>query len=216
MSEPASAFFVVCMMASKALALFPLPMLPLPGERIGLHIFEPRYQTLFTELEAMERDEFGIACVENGKLTGVGATMRLIAVQRLQPTGERDVLLQCVGNFRLVSYRPHLDEKGQPTAQAPDGQVEVLPDIRKRKTSDACMAEYVEWSGTGLHPDSPLAPPELLVPFLLAAGADVSMRSRILMATSDEQRSDLLVNWMRSARLLTLQERRRHGGIFPN
>lgn len=191
-------------------------MLPLPGERIGLHIFEPRYQKLFTELEAMERDEFGIACVENGKLTGVGATMRLIAVQRLQPTGERDVLVQCVGSFRLISFRPNLDEEGKPTDQAPDGRVEVLPDVRKLPTSDACMTEYVEWSGTGLHPNAPLAPPELLVPFLFATGADASMRSRILMATSDEQRSDLLVNWMRSARLLTMQERRRHGDIFPN
>jgi Lon protease-like protein len=204
------------MMTSKALALFPLPLLPLPGERIGLHIFEPRYQALFTELESMERDEFGIAFVEKGKLTGVGALMRLVAVQQLQPTGERDVLVQCVGCFRLLSFKPHMNENGTPTDRAPEGKVEPLPDVRAMKTSLACITEYVEWSGAGLHKDSPLAPPESLVQFMVASGADASMRSRVLLASSDEQRSDLLVNWMRSARLMTLQERRRHGDIFPN
>lgn len=203
-------------MTSKALALFPLPMLPLPGERIGLHIFEPRYQTLFNELESMNRDEFGIPFVEKGKLTGVGSIMRLVAVQQLQTTGERDVLVQCVGSFRLLSFKPHIDEMGNPTARAPEGRVEPMREIRALKTSLACIAEYIEWAGAGLNKESPLAPPESLVSFLVAAGADASMRSRILLAQSDEQRSDLLVNWMRSARLMTMQERRRHGDIFPN
>ena len=203
-------------MTSKALALFPLPLLPLPGERIGLHIFELRYQALFSELESMDREEFGIPYVEKGKLTGVGAIMRLVAVQRLQPTGERDVLVQCVGSFRLVSFKPHLNENGTPTDRAPEGKVEQIREIRGMKTSLECITEYIEWSGAGLHKDSPLAPPESLVAFMMASGTDASMRSRVLLASSDEQRSDLLVNWMRSARLMTLQERRRHGDIFPN
>ena len=191
-------------------------MLPLPGERIGLHIFEPRYQKLFTELESMERDEFGIPYVEKGKLTGVGAIMRLVAVQQLQASGVRDVLVQCVGTFRLISFKPNLDEKGDPTTQAPEGKVGPELGVRKMKTSLACIKEYVEWSGAGLHKDSPLTPPESLIDFMIASGADASMRSRVLLASSDKKRSDLLVNWMRSARLLTLQERRRHGDIFPN
>ena len=43
-----------------ALPLFPLRLLPMPGETIGLHVFEQRYQVLFNDLEAMHVDEFGI------------------------------------------------------------------------------------------------------------------------------------------------------------
>ena len=34
--------------------------MPLPGEQIALHVFEPRYQRLFRELETNDLEEFGI------------------------------------------------------------------------------------------------------------------------------------------------------------
>ena len=40
--------------------MLPLRLLPMPGEIVGLHIFEQRYQVLFNDLEAMHVDEFGI------------------------------------------------------------------------------------------------------------------------------------------------------------
>ena len=46
------------LVACTSLPLFPLRMLPLPGEFVELHIFEPRYQRLFNELENMELVEF--------------------------------------------------------------------------------------------------------------------------------------------------------------
>ena len=36
---------------SKNIAMFPLNILLLPGEQIPLHIFEPRFQQLFDEVE---------------------------------------------------------------------------------------------------------------------------------------------------------------------
>ena len=83
------------------LPLFPLRLLPMPGETIGLHIFEERYQVLFNDLEAMHVDEFGIPFVHDQKIWRVGATMRLVTVQKRHSGGKRDVAVTSTGLFRL-------------------------------------------------------------------------------------------------------------------
>ena len=83
------------------LPLFPLRLLPMPGETIGLHIFEERYQVLFNDLEAMHVDEFGITFVHDQKIWRVGATMRLVTVQKRHSGGKRDVAVMSTGLFRL-------------------------------------------------------------------------------------------------------------------
>ena len=40
----------------------------MPGETVGLHIFEQRYQVLFNDLEAMHVDEFGIPFFHDSNL----------------------------------------------------------------------------------------------------------------------------------------------------
>ena len=62
--------------------MFPLPILPLPGEMVQLHVFEPRYQMLFDELEGMDLEEFGIPFSKQNNLAGVGSVMRLLRVPR--------------------------------------------------------------------------------------------------------------------------------------
>ena len=81
--------------------LFPLGLLPLPGERVALHIFEPRYQRLLRELEENELEEFGIvyqtranpASLERPMLGGI---MRLLFATEPADNGARDAVLQCV------------------------------------------------------------------------------------------------------------------------
>ena len=53
--------FNVVQLPLTSIPLFPLGLLPLPGERLALHIFEPRYQRLFHALEHNEVEEIGIA-----------------------------------------------------------------------------------------------------------------------------------------------------------
>ena len=52
--------------------MFPLNLLPLPGETIALHVFEERYQVLFDQLESMEIDEFGIPFVDGDRQMKMG------------------------------------------------------------------------------------------------------------------------------------------------
>ena len=71
------------------LPLFPLRLLPMPGETVGIHIFEQRYQVLFNDLEAMHVDEFGIPFFHDSKIWRVGAKMRLVTVQKRHSGGKR-------------------------------------------------------------------------------------------------------------------------------
>ena len=83
------------------LPLLPLRLLPMPGEIVGLHIFEQRYQVLFNDLEAMHVDEFGIPFFHDSKIWRVGAKMRLVTVQKRHSGGKRDVAVTATGLFRL-------------------------------------------------------------------------------------------------------------------
>ena len=78
-----------------------LAIVAMPGETVGIHIFEQRYQVLFNDLEAMHVDEFGIPFVHDNKIWKVGATMWLVTVQKRHSGGKRDVAVTATGLFRL-------------------------------------------------------------------------------------------------------------------
>jgi len=89
--------------------LFPLSVFPMPGEIIGLHVFEPRYQALFDQLERNLIHEFGIPFSTSSEMWRVGALMRLVTVKKREADGRRDVLVTCTRMFRLSEYHPSPD-----------------------------------------------------------------------------------------------------------
>ena len=60
----------------KFTALFPLNVMILPGEKMRLHIFEPRYKQLINECLANET-AFGIPYVLNSSLMSAGSEVRV-------------------------------------------------------------------------------------------------------------------------------------------
>lgn len=117
------------------LPLFPLRLLPLPGETVGLHVFEPRYQTLFNALESMEVDEFGIPFSNGDKVWRIGAVMRLVTVQKRHDGGRRDVAVASTGLFRLNA----LDEIPE-TVPYPLGEIQRIDDWSHWPLGPACAA----------------------------------------------------------------------------
>jgi len=107
-------------------ALFPLTILPLPGERINLHIFEPRYQKLFDMLESAELEEFGIPFFSSDpKQKGMlfGGMMRLIFSTQANEDGERDAMIQCVDLFKID---PSTIEDAKHPSNFPSGPIQRL------------------------------------------------------------------------------------------
>ncbi len=92
---------------SSLIPLFPLRILPLPGELVPLHIFEPRYKQLLEDVE--RRDiRFGIYFDHPLNDKKLGSIMRLESVIKRYPKGELDIIVKCEDIFVLKEqYKEH-------------------------------------------------------------------------------------------------------------
>jgi uncharacterized protein len=96
--------------------LFPLSLLPLPGELVPLHIFEPRYRQLFDDLERLDLS-FGIYCNHELNVNRIGAIMKLESVIKKYPDGESDVVVRCVDMFTMSRMLRTFRNKLYPAAE---------------------------------------------------------------------------------------------------
>jgi uncharacterized protein len=93
--------------------MFPLAILPIPGELVPLHIFEPRYRQLLIDLESSDV-AFGIYCSHEINTLKVGSLMRLESVIKRYPGGESDIVVKCLDNFTLDKLFRTYQEKPYP------------------------------------------------------------------------------------------------------
>lgn len=80
--------------------LFPLSILPLPGELVPLHIFEPRYRQLLQDAEVNDI-RFGIYFTHISNERKIGSMMKLESVIKRYPGGETDIIVKCEDTFSL-------------------------------------------------------------------------------------------------------------------
>lgn len=80
--------------------MFPLSLLPLPGELVPLHIFEPRYRQLLSDCETNDIS-FGIYCTHDVNKKMIGSLMKLESVIKRYPGGESDIIVRCLDFFSL-------------------------------------------------------------------------------------------------------------------
>lgn len=95
------------MAESMLIPMFPLTLLPLPGELVPLHIFEPRYKQLLTDAETLDII-FGIYCNHEFNKEKLGSVMKLESVIKRYAGGESDIVLRCVDIFAMDTlYRTY-------------------------------------------------------------------------------------------------------------
>lgn len=80
--------------------MFPLTLLPLPGELVPLHIFEPRYKQLLEDAETTDIS-FGIFLNHQCNEKKIGSLMKLESVIKRYPGGEADIVLRCIDVFHV-------------------------------------------------------------------------------------------------------------------
>jgi|SRR5690349_5401714 len=85
---------------SLLIPMFPLTLLPLPGELVPLHIFEPRYRQLLEDAENTDIS-FGIFLNHECNVSKLGALMKLESVIKRYPGGESDIVLRCIDIFSM-------------------------------------------------------------------------------------------------------------------
>lgn len=85
--------------------MFPLSILPLPGELVPLHIFEPRYKQLLQDAEAKDIS-FGIFFNHVINSAKIGSLVKLESVIKRYPNGESDIIVKCYDIFSMETlYR---------------------------------------------------------------------------------------------------------------
>lgn len=94
----------------KFIPIFPLSMVAFPGERINLHIFEPRYKQLIQECDR-EQKTFGIPIVEQNTILDVGTEMIVENIHKVYPDGEMDIQVKGLQAFKVLEVVREVPEK---------------------------------------------------------------------------------------------------------
>jgi Lon protease-like protein len=102
--------------------LFPLQLVVFPGEKLNLHIFEPRYKQLIAEVET-QNTTFGIPAYLNNKLVEIGTELELLKIVKRYPNGEMDIKTQGKRRFIIREFYSM-----SPGKLFPAGEVEFLED----------------------------------------------------------------------------------------
>lgn len=95
--------------------LFPLRIFPLPSELVPLHIFEPRYRQLLADAEKSDL-VFGVYPEHAANESKFGSLVKLERIIKRHQGGESDIVVKCVGLFRLENFEPYFYDKLYPGA----------------------------------------------------------------------------------------------------
>lgn len=110
--------------------MFPLAILPLPGELVPLHIFEPRYRQLLQDAETNDIT-FGIYFSHEINQARLGSLMRLESVIKRYGGGESDIIVKCEDVFFMDKLALTYKSKLYPGGDVRFHQVDInkIPSI---------------------------------------------------------------------------------------
>lgn len=163
--------------------LFPLRILPLPGELVPLHIFEPRYKQLLTDAE-IDGIEFGIFPGDPSNTERYGTMVHLEQVIRRNRGGTSDIVVRASRIFKLLEM-----DKCYPRKWYPGGRVEIRmpadeppPDeslLRLFERFQRSVKQYQRTGAVGLY--------EMAV----ALGIGLTDRLKFISGSADDRRAFL-------------------------
>ncbi len=90
--------------------IFPLEIVIYPGERLHLHIFEPRYKQLIRECHEAGKP-FGIPTVFKNQMQELGTLIELNEIVKEYDNGEMDINSTGVAVFRILETISQVPEK---------------------------------------------------------------------------------------------------------
>ena len=90
--------------------IFPLEIVIYPGEKLHLHIFEPRYKQLIRECHEA-RKPFGIPTVLKNQMQELGTLIELNEIVKEYDNGEMDINSTGVAVFRILESINQVPEK---------------------------------------------------------------------------------------------------------
>jgi Lon protease-like protein len=183
------------------LGLFPLGLVLLPGERVPLHIFEPRYKELIGECLAEERP-FGVVLADDSGLHEVGTQASVIEVLERFDDGRLNIVVEGGDRFRVVELTSGRAFQTGEVEDVEDDEVGVDDEAAERAV--ALFRELRELVGSDVE-DPEGGEPALS--FALASRVDfgVDPKQRLLELRSEAERLALVIE-LREGALTAVRE----------
>jgi uncharacterized protein len=177
--------------------MFPLSILPLPGELVPLHIFEPRYRQLLNDIETRDIT-FGIYFTHEINTARIGSLMRLESVIKRYPDGKSDIIVKCEDVFSLEMLLRTFKDKQYPGGDVSLWKTDMM--TFPHETLYEMFLEFLKLRNINQHS----------VPFniyQIANELNLDVNDRYKFITSaDEQRETFLANRIRFQTHLLQQE----------
>jgi uncharacterized protein len=177
--------------------MFPLSILPVPGELVPLHIFEPRYRQLLQDIETRDIT-FGIYFTHEINTAKVGSIMRLESVIKRYPDGKSDIIVKCEDVFSLDLLLRTFKDKLYPGGDVKMWKTDAMRFPKERLYE--MFLEFLKLRNINQHN----------VPFnifQIANELNLDVNDRYKFLTSDEVHQELfLANRIRFQTHLLLQE----------
>lgn len=116
--------------------IFPLGIVVYPGEKLNLHIFEPRYKQLISECHTAKKP-FGIPTVIENKVQDYGSLVEITELSKQHDNGEMDIKTKGVKIFRILEVIKEVPDKLYSGAivNYPDTYEKGNPDVMRKVMS---------------------------------------------------------------------------------
>jgi Lon protease-like protein len=172
---------------ARDLGLFPLDLVLLPGEKVPLHLFEPRYRQLYADC-VLEEQPFVVVRAGATGTADIGCTARFETLVRRFEDGRIHVIVQGIAPVRLVEEtegRLYFSALVEPLADTPgDVPAELRAGVLRRYRELAGLGEGVE-------PEAPEGTP---LSYAIAASLDLAAdpKQQLLESRDEAHRLALL------------------------
>ncbi|HXX45276.1 MAG TPA: LON peptidase substrate-binding domain-containing protein [Candidatus Acidoferrales bacterium] len=192
--------------------LFPLDVVLLPGMRLPLHIFEPRYKKMIGLCLRDHRD-FGLILAATKAIATLGCTAEILEKTKDYSDGRMDIVTEGRAIFRLNEL---IDEK-----EYYEGDVEYVEDEPSALDPklEAQLIEAFEQSYTfmsGRPPESFSSGEPATLAYRMASQLPMELdkRQALLEMRSESDRRKLVLDWITDflPKLMELQRLRQRAG----
>ena len=168
--------------------MFPLAILPLPGELVPLHIFEPRYRQLLQDIETKDIT-FGVYFSHEINMMKLGSIMRLESVIKRYPDGKSDIIVKCEDILSMELLLRNYKDKLYPGGDVKLWKVDLS--CYPREALYDMFLEYLRLRNISQH-----STPFTIYQIATELNLDVNDRYKFL-TTAEEQRETFLANRIR-------------------
>lgn len=163
--------------------IFPLQLVAFPGERVPLHVFEPRYRKLVAHCTATG-EGFGIIPVLDQQALPVGTYMHIEQVARQYPDGRADILARGEIPFEVIEFHPKPEQEEAHRAEV---QFIAQDDTSSVLDREALLGQYAAFQKV-IHAGAAPMPDVPLLSFAIGHTAGLSDAEKVdLLRTPDEQ-----------------------------